>query len=106
MNPYLENRSVWGDFHRSYLLALREAIVPSIAPRYIAKIEEHIDVRDGEDDDTLDISDVSVAKPGANGHHSQGYPMGGGGVALMAPPVTVRMPLAAGRRKSPVIEDY
>ena len=42
MNPYLERRAVWHDFHESFLPAAREAISSQIAPNFIAKIDEHV----------------------------------------------------------------
>src|SRR5262249_33573326 len=34
MNPYLEQSSVWHDFHQSFLPTIRELLTPQVVPRY------------------------------------------------------------------------
>lgn len=42
MDPYLERRSLWPDFHASFLTYIREYIQPRIRPKYNARIEERV----------------------------------------------------------------
>jgi len=42
MNPYLEQSSVWTDFHDSFIPAIRDAIVGQLEPRYYARIQERL----------------------------------------------------------------
>jgi hypothetical protein len=42
MNPYLEQSSVWHDFHESFMPLAREVLSSQVLPRYIVKIDEHL----------------------------------------------------------------
>ena len=42
MDPYLENRSLWPDFHTSFIAYIREQLQAQIRPKYNARIEERI----------------------------------------------------------------
>jgi hypothetical protein len=67
MNPYLEQADVWEDFHNSYLIMLREQLTPQVQPRYIAKIGEHLYIRDVPEERRLvGFSDVSLHSATAN----------------------------------------
>ncbi|MBP88977.1 MAG: hypothetical protein CMJ64_20065 [Planctomycetaceae bacterium] len=46
MNPYLEQPSVWHDFHESFMPAVREMLAAQVAPNYIVKIDEHVFVHE------------------------------------------------------------
>lgn len=39
MNPYLEQASVWRDFHHSFIVATREVLAAQISPAYFVRIE-------------------------------------------------------------------
>ena len=68
MNPYLEQADVWEDFHNSYLLMLREQLAGQVEPRYIAKIGEHLYIRDVPEERRLvGYGDVSLHSPHSNG---------------------------------------
>lgn len=66
MNPYLEQPSVWHDFHQAYITAIRNSLTPQIVPDYIAKIEDHIYIHELSADERafLGRSDVSVLSSG------------------------------------------
>jgi hypothetical protein len=105
MNPYIERAAVWADFHRTFLVTLRGALAPQVGPQYFIKIEDHVTVRDADDpdDDQLFVADVAVGRePGGNGSAA---PAGAAGAAvgLARPPVTVRLPLPRGRRRTPYL---
>ncbi len=64
MNPYLEHPHVWADFHNAYLTFLRSAVRVAVEPGYFVLLQEHIYLRDLEEDDEprqVGIGDVSVA---------------------------------------------
>ena len=42
MDPYLENRAVWPDFHQSLITYSRDALQPLLRPRYHARIGERL----------------------------------------------------------------
>jgi hypothetical protein len=46
MNPYLEQESVWHDFHENFLPVAREMLSAQVLPRYIVKIDEHMYVHE------------------------------------------------------------
>ena len=39
MDPYLEHPSLWPDVHNSLITAMRDALVPRVAPRYYVALE-------------------------------------------------------------------
>lgn len=42
MDPYLEDRRVWEDFHTTFLVALRAALKPQLPPDFVARLEERV----------------------------------------------------------------
>ena len=42
MNPYLEDRALWNDFHNSLIVYIRNALQPKVRPRYVARVEERV----------------------------------------------------------------
>lgn len=87
MNPYLEQDTVWHDFHESVMPVVRETLAAQVRPHYIVKIDEHIYIHELSAESRLFLgrADVGVAR-------STGEPRGG--VALAAPqgPARVRLP--------------
>ncbi|MCI0682006.1 MAG: DUF4058 family protein [Gemmataceae bacterium] len=65
MNPYLENDSVWQDFHQSLCMVMRDALVPQIRPDFYAKVNEHLFIHDStaEDRRLLGRADVGITRP-------------------------------------------
>lgn len=62
MNPYLENPRFWADFHNAYLTYLRAAVRLAVEPRYYVQLQEHIYLRDLDDEEgrPTGIGDVSL----------------------------------------------
>ena len=83
MNPYLEQPYAWRDFHESFCMAIREAVVPQVRPRYFVKLDEHVYLHERSADERrpLGRGDVTFAaglgRPG-------GAPRGIGAVAAAA----------------------
>lgn len=46
MNPYLEQRDVWQDFHQSFIPCLREILCEQVRPNYFVKVEEQVFVHE------------------------------------------------------------
>lgn len=44
MNPYLEQASVWTDFHTAFLTAMRESLTPQVRPNFFVKLEERVEI--------------------------------------------------------------
>jgi hypothetical protein len=62
MNPYLEQPTVWHDFHQRFVSRIADSLARQISPEYIAKIDDHIYIHElsGEERSFLGRSDVSV----------------------------------------------
>jgi hypothetical protein len=62
MNPFLEQSGVWQDFHNTFLIAMREALVRQLQPKYFVRVEEHVYVHEYETDEgqPLGRPDVSI----------------------------------------------
>jgi hypothetical protein len=46
MNPYLEQDTLWHDFHLAFLPEIRSRLVAQVRPNYIVLLEEHIFVHE------------------------------------------------------------
>ncbi len=42
MNPYLEQESIWHDFHERFCPLVAELLTEQVRPHYIVKIDEHV----------------------------------------------------------------
>src|SRR5437660_10330498 len=63
MNPYLEQKDVWEDFHHALLPAIRDYLSPQASPKYIVKLSEQLYVHelDPEEYRLVGKSDVSLS---------------------------------------------
>ena len=61
MNPYLEQESVWQDFHSTYIPTLRELLNASVAPNYFVKVEEYVFIHELPADQRRPIGRADVA---------------------------------------------
>jgi len=52
MDPYLEDPQIWPGVHASFVVYLRDHLLPSLRPRYIAAVEERVYV-EGPDRDII-----------------------------------------------------
>jgi hypothetical protein len=50
MNPYLEHPHIWHDFHETFCVACRTALMPSLRPKYYCRLDEHVYIRELPDD--------------------------------------------------------
>ncbi|MDC6663095.1 DUF4058 family protein, partial [Leclercia adecarboxylata] len=51
MNPYLEHRHEWADFHDRMVVEMGTALVRQVRPNYVVKIEEFVYLHVIEDED-------------------------------------------------------
>lgn len=79
MDPFLDSQ-LWADFHTAFLVGVREALTPQLAPAYVARIEERVYVEHTPDESRL-RPDLSSARGSGTGPAS--------GAATVAEPVTV-----------------
>jgi hypothetical protein len=51
MDPFIEGQ-LWQDFHASFLLVIREMLMPQVRPRYFVEVEQYVYLaREAEDPD-------------------------------------------------------
>ncbi len=66
MDPFLEQKGLWEEFHTQLIVALANAITPLIRPKYRVGIERrsYIDIGfiESPKDDLVGIPDVVVAE--------------------------------------------
>jgi len=63
MNPYLEQRDVWPDFHASFLGRLRAALNPLVLPRFVVTLEESLYIDPtGENPELFGVGDAAVRR--------------------------------------------
>jgi hypothetical protein len=88
MNPYLEQESVWHDFHERFIPAAAEMLGSQVTPQYVVRIDERIYVRELPEGPRHYIgrADVGVARRLVQAGTETG-------VALQEAPVKVQVPL-------------
>ncbi len=88
MNPYLEQASVWHDFHEAFLPEVRAALTAQVRPDYFVKIDEHVFIHELPDEPRalLGRGDVTVAS-----RHDR--PTREVGLATISAPVQVQLPM-------------
>ena len=74
MNPYLEDRALWNDFHASVVIYIRNALQPHLRPRYVARVEERVYLEFAEREIVPDVTLFRRRRPDSEG---------GGGVAVL-----------------------
>lgn len=62
MNPYLEQRLIWHDFHEAFLPAMRDEITRQVRPHFFVRIDEHVYIHEIESGDArfLGRGDVTI----------------------------------------------
>src|SRR4051812_37458328 len=100
MNPYFEKAELWNDFHNSYVVALRDALAPQVAPGYIVRMEQYLYIHElsAEERGCLGRPDLSVPPTAAAvGRQTVG------GAAVIAP-ASVGPPPAVDIERVPYLE--
>jgi len=64
MDPYLEQETIWHDFHERFLPAAAAQLSAQVHPRYIVLIDEHVYLNDAVSDESQAIGrpDLSVTQ--------------------------------------------
>jgi len=60
MNPYLERRDIWPDFHHRLITAIADALSPQIEPRYYVAVEQRTYIMPVENGEQIIRPDVAV----------------------------------------------
>ncbi len=63
MNPYLECRRYWNDFHTSLMTYIRNALQPQLRPRYVARLEERVYVEESRREIQPDVAILRAKRP-------------------------------------------
>jgi hypothetical protein len=89
MNPYLESRFVWNDFHARFMTKAAEHIGRQVAPHYQARIEEYLYIHELPENgkSRLGRADVSVHE---DSQRPAGSPVTDSAIATA--PTTVGLP--------------
>lgn len=61
MNPYLEQKDVWHDFHQRFVARIGDAVAALIRPNYVTKIDENIYLHELSADQRLLLGRPDVA---------------------------------------------
>jgi hypothetical protein len=87
MNPYLEQESVWHDFHERFCPAAAEFLTAQVRPDFIVKIDEHLYIHELPDDARgfIGRGDTTVAQPRPS--------RGAAPTAVLEAPVRVQLPV-------------
>jgi hypothetical protein len=87
MNPYLEQESVWHDFHERFCTAVAEMLTGQVRPNYIVKIDEQVYIHElpAGSQRLLGRADVAVSRPGGEGPQ-------GSSVEVLEAPARVLLP--------------
>lgn len=65
MDPYLERCALWPDVHLSLIAAVRDALIPLVAPAYYVAIDQRVTLVDADVEDRIIRPDVSVVRQDA-----------------------------------------
>lgn len=94
MDPWLEHPALWRDVHNSLIGAIRDELVPRVAPRYYVGLEQRMYVLEPSGLDLVGISDVSLSTrpspPPTNGHAEALGAEVAGGVGVLEVEVPMR----------------
>ncbi|HEY0073262.1 MAG TPA: DUF4058 family protein [Abditibacteriaceae bacterium] len=86
MNPYLEDTSTWRTVHTMLLTYVHDTLQPQLVPRYVARIDEEIEIEDNPRRWRPDVL-ISAGTSG-NGNGTPGI-SASGGVATLAKPLVL-----------------
>src|SRR5262249_27375515 len=87
MNPYLEQESVWHDFHERFCTVAAELLTAQVRPNYIVKIDEQIYIHELQagSKQLVGRADVAVSRP-------KGEKPQPSSVEVLEAPARVRLP--------------
>jgi hypothetical protein len=92
MDPYLEQARFWPEFHSRLIVAIADALAPSLLPRYYIAVETRTYRDSGDEELLVGIADaVVLSTPGASAPAQPETP--GPGVATTVRPQSVILPM-------------
>src|SRR3954453_18093484 len=91
MDPFIEARHLWGDFHDNLIVDIQRAIQRQLPDRYVARISDRVFFETEDPDVELILKkrvqpDVQVVKK--TGQHSASRQQDSASVAIADPPLT------------------
>lgn len=63
MNPYLEHRRYWNDFHTRLMTYISNVLQPQLQPRYVARLEERVYVEESRREIQPDVVILRAKQP-------------------------------------------
>jgi hypothetical protein len=99
MDPFIEGQ-VWEDFHTDVISAIRGALIPSVRPRYVVRVERRVYLEHAPEEPAAFINpDVLVLE---RSKESSPRPERAGGAATLAAvtPVVLSVPMPERRREA------
>ncbi len=64
MDPYLESPTIWPDVHHRFITGIQDALIASLRPRYVARVELRVYISDDDDPGRqVLVPDVRVEGP-------------------------------------------
>jgi hypothetical protein len=67
MNPYLEDRALWNDFHARLAVYISNQLQAQVRPRYVARVEERVYLEFAAREIVPDVALFRRKQPDANG---------------------------------------
>lgn len=83
MDPYLEHHALWPDVHNSLIIAIRDAVVPMVAPNYYVSVESRAYIIKSKGDQFLGRPDIAIVSPGGSLSKQTAVPIAAGGVTVL-----------------------
>lgn len=64
VDPFLEGQGVWHDFHQTFVITWRELLMRRLPQNYIARVEEHVYLDRGGEDESVQrrVPDVLIER--------------------------------------------
>jgi Protein of unknown function (DUF4058) len=96
MDPYLEQPVFWSEFHSRLIVAIADAIVPSLLPRYYVGVETRTYCDDGGGELLIGIPDAVILSAKGQGKDSPQFePDVSATVAVQVRPQEVTLPVSS-----------
>jgi hypothetical protein len=101
MDPFIEGQE-WRDFHHDMISAMREALIPSVLPRYLVRVEESVFLVPAPEESAARrrewiVPDVFVVEGEGGIPHTSG---GGTATLVAVEPVTCTLPSLVEQRQA------
>jgi hypothetical protein len=95
MDPYLEQPVFWSEFHSRLIVAIADAIVPSLLPRYYVGVETRTYRDYGDGELLIGIPDAVILSTKGQGQNSPFLPESSSAVATQIRPQEVTLPVSS-----------